>query len=506
MAADRPAGVSEEETQARTHLAAAHKLTRLFGMDELVWNHMSVRLQDGSLLLTPGERLFDEIGPSDLKKSSDNVTADIIHTAVYAARPDVQAVVHLHTSAACAVSCLEAGFECLAQDSAMFFEGIAYHDWEGLSDDPAEAEHIGAAVKGTASVLLMRNHGFCTFGASIGEAWVRAYYFELSCKNLMAVLSTRRPIRRPDGETFRSCRRQYELPAFRPGAAEWDALVRLAQSSGMGTPATWSAGSRGGLGAGTAQASAPFEGAAVRGGGDEETRLREELGVAHRLTSDFGMDQLVWNHISARLGDGAILITPGDRMYHEIGPADLLKSSGNVTADIIHAAVYSARPDVKAVVHLHTPSAVAVSCLEEPFVCLAQHGAAFHGRVAFHDWEGISDDADECVRISAAVKGDFNVLLMRNHGFCAFGASVAEAWVLAFYFEKSCETQMLALQTGQALRKPGEDVLAHASKQAYLPGFRAGDSEWAALERLAKCTRRVGAGVGAGAEEGPAMC
>ena len=61
----------------------------------------------------------------------------------------------------------------------------------------------------------------------------------------------------------------------------------------------------------------------------------------------------------------------GGRMFDDIGPQDLVKSSGNVTADIIHEAVYDVRPDVKAIVHLHTPATVAISCLEMGFVPLA---------------------------------------------------------------------------------------------------------------------------------------
>ena len=50
-------------------------------------------------------------------------------------------------------------------------------------------------------------------------------------------------------------------------------------------------------------------------------------------------------------------------------------------------------PDVKCIVHLHTPATVAVSCLKQGFRCLAQESAYFHKKVAYHTWEGISDDS-----------------------------------------------------------------------------------------------------------------
>jgi len=222
----------------------------------------------------------------------------------------------------------------------------------------------------------------------------------------------------------------------------------------------------------------------------EETRVRKDLAVAHLITRKYGMDELVWNHMSAMLSDGSMLITPGALLFDEVRPEDICKSTGNVTAEIIHTAVYKARPDIRAIVHLHTPASVAVSCLDQGFVCLAQESAYFHGKVANYDWQGISDDLGEGPVLAAAVTqqlpgGLCNTFLMRNHGFCCFGRTVAEAWVLAYYFDKACETQLRVLSTGATPRLPDPLVLARAAKQAFLPEFAPGVQEWAALERLA---------------------
>jgi len=223
---------------------------------------------------------------------------------------------------------------------------------------------------------------------------------------------------------------------------------------------------------------------------EEEAEVRKDLSVAHWLTRHYGMDELQWNHISVKLSDGASIITPGDRMFDDIMPHHLHKSSNNVTAEIIHAAVYNGRPDVKCIVHLHTPATVAVSCLKQGFRCLAQESGSFHKKVAYHDWEGLSDDLEEGPRIEKAVKGGGdgavppNVLLMRNHGFCTFGKTVAEAWVTAYYFNRSCMTQMSVLQTGAEAIYPQDDLLAHVEKQTRIPEFAAG-VEWAALKHLA---------------------
>ena len=221
----------------------------------------------------------------------------------------------------------------------------------------------------------------------------------------------------------------------------------------------------------------------------EEQRMRKELSEAYRITKDFGMDELVWNHISVLLSDSTFLITPGSRMFDDIGPQDLVKSSGNITADIIHQAVYNRRSDIKAVVHLHTPASVAISCLEMGFVPMAQEAAPFIGRVARHPWHGVSNDREEQALIGDAIKDEkVNTLLMENHGFCTFGKTLGEAWVLAYYFDKCCQTQLSCLQTGQKINYPSEQVLMHAAEQAMLPEFLPGACEWEALRRM--LTRR----------------
>merc|ERR1712007_232577 len=89
---------------------------------------------------------------------------------------------------------------------------------------------------------------------------------------------------------------------------------------------------------------------------ETEEDARRELAIAHRATHAHGMSQLVWNHISHRIpgrDDNAFLVTPGDRLFDAMEPHHFVLGSevGNETADVIHGAVFNARPDVNAVVH-----------------------------------------------------------------------------------------------------------------------------------------------------------
>jgi len=214
----------------------------------------------------------------------------------------------------------------------------------------------------------------------------------------------------------------------------------------------------------------------------EEKALRYDLAVAHRLTAKYGMDMLVSNTISARFRTGC-LITPGRKLWSKICPQDLVYSSSKMTADVIHEAIYSARRDIKAIIHLNSPAATAVSCLEGGFQPLTQDSAYFYEKVANYEWDGISDDASESPQIAAAIKSisECNTLLIQNQGFVCFGSSVREAWVLAYYFERCCEVQLRLMQSGGKIRKLPKTVMQKAAETSYLPEFAPGVQEWDAL-------------------------
>ena len=215
-------------------------------------------------------------------------------------------------------------------------------------------------------------------------------------------------------------------------------------------------------------------------------KLRYDLAVAHRLTAQHSMDMLVWNHISARFKDGC-LITPGRMMWNDVKPEDLVFSSDNITADIIHAAIYEASPDIQAVMHLHTPAATAVSCLKEGFIPMTQDSAYFYDKVVHYEWDGVSDDVAEGPAITAAVKEatkkNANTILFENHGFVCYGKSVPEVWILCYYFERACEVQLRVMQSGGTPRMPNPKIMKQAAETSYLPEFYPGECEWEALSK-----------------------
>jgi len=248
----------------------------------------------------------------------------------------------------------------------------------------------------------------------------------------------------------------------------------------------------------------------------EEVALREELTDAHILSHHYGFDELVWNHISARLETDKpdFLVTSGEEHFEEVQPETLVKSSSanaNITADVIHSAIYKARPDVGAIVHHHSTAVAAVGVLESGLKYLTQDAAAFYGLVSYHAWEGISEDYDECERLAKSLGPTAHTLIMRNHGALTVGRTVAEAWTRYFFLERVCRVQILC--GSNAVVEPPVAVLEHTAEQYVVatkqeteapaaettepngqpacPEFKHGLAEWGALKRLAKRLRAM---------------
>ncbi|MGI3167784.1 class II aldolase/adducin family protein [Pseudooceanicola sp. C21-150M6] len=237
----------------------------------------------------------------------------------------------------------------------------------------------------------------------------------------------------------------------------------------------------------------------------DEAQIRRDLAAAYRMIALKGMDDSIYTHISARLPDGTdgtkrFLLNPYGMMFDEVTAGSLvtIDETGAILDDplglgvnaagfTIHSAVHMARHDAACVLHTHTVAGVAVSSVREGLLPLNQWSAQFHGRIAFHEYEGIALDLEERARIVADL-GTLNVMLLRNHGTLICGRSVAEAVKLALNLERSCKAQVAALSMGLTPDVLPEDVAAHTAGQyarAYDKMEATGrDPEWDAMLRL----------------------
>jgi ribulose-5-phosphate 4-epimerase/fuculose-1-phosphate aldolase len=240
------------EWDMRVDLAACYRLADLFGMSMVIWNHITARIPGTEHILINKFGLgYDEITASNLVKidldgnvingnrDDINYSGYVIHSAVHRARPDVACVMHTHSRGGIGVAALDCGLLPLSQEASMFFEDIAYHPWEGQSDDESERERIAANL-GNKYQMILRNHGLLTAGRTVGECFWRMWQLEKSCLIQMDILSTGQKFTLPDRETCLKSRQQFVDGMFKGlentlvGHFEWPALLRLAEKKSPG--------------------------------------------------------------------------------------------------------------------------------------------------------------------------------------------------------------------------------------------------------------------------------
>lgn len=190
--------VSAEEWSARVDLAAFLRIVAHYGWDDLLLAHISARLPDeNAYLVNPYGMLFGEITASSLLKvdftghklmpSEFEISpeANVIHGAILEARPDVNCVAHVHTIAGMAVSNQKAGLLNISQQSMLVASSLAYHDYQGIVLDPAEAPSLQADL-GDKQHMILRNHGLLTVGATVSRAFYALYNLQRSCEMQVA--------------------------------------------------------------------------------------------------------------------------------------------------------------------------------------------------------------------------------------------------------------------------------------------------------------------------------
>src|SRR5690554_6476896 len=190
---------------------------------------------------------------------------------------------------------------------------------------------------------------------------------------------------------------------------------------------------------------------------DEEWARREKLAYCYRLVDFFGWTETIFNHISLRVPgpDHQYLVNPFGLNYSEVTPANLLKVdlNGNKVADseydanpagfALHSAVHGAREDIQCLIHTHTTPISAVAQKKFGFDHNNFYGAQLFGRVAYHDFEGITLFAEEKVRMLDSL-ADKHILVLRNHGVAVGERSVETAFFLLWTVQRAAEIQCQA--------------------------------------------------------------
>jgi ribulose-5-phosphate 4-epimerase/fuculose-1-phosphate aldolase len=228
-----------------------------------------------------------------------------------------------------------------------------------------------------------------------------------------------------------------------------------------------------------------------------EREVREDLAAAYRLVAHFGMTDLVFTHLSARLpGEGhRFLVNPYGLLFEEITASSLVVVDAdgepaqptawpvNPAGFVIHSAVHRARDDAMCVMHTHTLAGMAVAAQTGALLPLNQMSMEFDGRVALHDYEGIAadDNLSERDRLVQDL-GDRPCMILRHHGLLTVGRTVAEAFYWMYYLEQACRIQLAAQSSGVPLAVPPAPVVRRAREQ-FGTGPTKGWLPWQALRR-----------------------
>ena len=203
-------GISAEERELRIQLAAAYRLADKFGMSELIYTHISLRVPGPTptYLLNPHGMLFNQITASSLvrldfagkvvgpSEAPVNRAGVAIHGAILKARPDINCVFHTHTPYTTAVSALQCGLLPMSQAALRFKGHTAYHDYGRAATDPSEGAHLVQDL-GDKSVMLLRNHGGITTGKTLCEAFISSFYLEKACQFQILAQSAGVPLTMP---------------------------------------------------------------------------------------------------------------------------------------------------------------------------------------------------------------------------------------------------------------------------------------------------------------------
>jgi len=234
-----------------------------------------------------------------------------------------------------------------------------------------------------------------------------------------------------------------------------------------------------------------------------EWEARVDCACAYRLVRHFGMDDIIYNHISARIpGTEEFLLNPFGLMYDEMCASSLIKVDlqgkvlwepefpkglgykFNPAGFVIHGAIHEARPELQCVIHTHSLAGMAVASLKTGLLPMTQTAMRFE-KVAYHDYEGVVLDMEERGRLLENL-GECDVMLLRNHGPLAVGRSVAEAFNNIYRLERACRSQLMAQAGGAQILLPSKDVI-EKTNHMYRPGTRRayGLLEWPAMRRLA---------------------
>jgi ribulose-5-phosphate 4-epimerase/fuculose-1-phosphate aldolase len=236
----RNSQMSESEWKARQELAACYRVFAMLGWDEMIYNHITVKVPDeeDAFLINPFGLHFSEVKASNLvkididgNKLDDNpypvnLAGFVQHSVFHRNLPDAHCIMHTHTTAGMAVSSLEGGLQPTNFYAANWIGQLAYHDFEGVTVRPEEGERLLEHL-GDKRAMLLKNHGILVMGRTLPEAFLKHWSLQRACEIQMATLAMGKPLTIPPDVIAVHQRdlSKVQIPGG-AGRADFDAMVR----------------------------------------------------------------------------------------------------------------------------------------------------------------------------------------------------------------------------------------------------------------------------------------
>uniref|UniRef100_A0A8C4I5T4 Adducin 3 (gamma) b n=1 Tax=Dicentrarchus labrax TaxID=13489 RepID=A0A8C4I5T4_DICLA len=210
-----------------------------------------------------------------------------------------------------------------------------------------------------------------------------------------------------------------------------------------------------------------------------EKQSRCKLASLYRLVDLFSWARFTSSYITVRVNkeQDHVLISPRGLSFSEVTGANLVKV--NIIGEVVdqgstdlgidhfgfapHAAIYSMRPDVRCIIHIHTPATAAVSSMKCGVLPISQE-ALLLGDVSCFGYHGSLDNKEEKVEFQKALGPSAKVMILRNHGLLALGETVEEAFHYVYHSQQACEIQVNALSCSGSM-----DNLVLLDRQKFKP-------------------------------------
>ncbi|MDF0542070.1 class II aldolase/adducin family protein [Sphingobium sp. H39-3-25] len=231
---------------------------------------------------------------------------------------------------------------------------------------------------------------------------------------------------------------------------------------------------------------------------EPEWEARQHLAACYRIFDRMGWSELIYNHITLRVPgeENAFLINPFGLHYREICASNLVKVDIdgrtldgspypiNPAGFTQHSVFHRHVPDAHCIIHTHTTAGMAVSATREGLTPTNFYAATFAGRIAYHDFEGITIRPEEGARLVAHL-GRNRVMILRNHGLLVMGETLPKAFLMHWMLQRACEIQVATGAAGTPIEIPPEVIAVHQRDLSgiQLPGGP-GAPDFAALVRL----------------------